>query len=570
MPQIDTLMSLNTFDQTMGVGVNSSSARISILLLPLLSILSLDNAAVLAATPVAASLNGSSIGPMTQFIDSKSNTWTLKGGVAYENGAKAGTTADIKTLLYYNGSIYQLNTQGGWYEWNGTSWPAISADPRVVSANNSDITSTSSIVDSDHNVWVISAAGVIYKNGVTAGETAKVVNLIYSGGKIYQKNSLGNFYVWNGSSWPASASPLGTGSSGGGIEPPAPAAAVSYTRLAWDSEFTSLDLIDTTNSQEQTNKDNQDFQWYTTCHFCKTSTPADALSIIPTANATSALHIDGAKAPGSGIYSALYTTKEKPYTVVGAQNQTGGPNRGFYFEVNAAMSQPTKGSSTWPTIALFQTFTDVITEWPGSASAAGSANASNKPIPAGDVYNDNLEIDLMELMPSNLTYENKTPQASFSLHDWYGVQNESSVYCPAKDTQQFCQSSAPYFFGKLYDGPNSTLLDGTQYSGASATLTSVSGSNDEVFNTFGVLVVPTIKDSNGAWSQGYIQFFFNGVPFDVKQTYTGLPTGSDLVPVNPTTTPWMWGVADLNKFSFVINSGGGAFMDVRWVRVWEQ
>jgi hypothetical protein len=56
--------------------------------------------------------------------------WTVASGVVYENGAKAGYTANVTLLLYYNGAIYQQNNAGGWWQWSGGTWAVLGGDPR--------------------------------------------------------------------------------------------------------------------------------------------------------------------------------------------------------------------------------------------------------------------------------------------------------------------------------------------------------------------------------------------------------------------------------------------------------
>ncbi|MFM0136262.1 hypothetical protein [Caballeronia grimmiae] len=64
------------------------------------------------------------------------------------------------------------------------------------SPDGTTIPSASSIVDKTGAVWTLSG-GVVYKNS-TAVSIANVVMLLWSGGKIYQKNNYSQFYVWSG------------------------------------------------------------------------------------------------------------------------------------------------------------------------------------------------------------------------------------------------------------------------------------------------------------------------------------------------------------------------------------
>lgn len=63
------------------------------------------------------------------------------------------------------------------------------------SADGTTIPSGTSIVDKTGAVWTVTGA-IVYKNK-TAVSIANVSMLLWSGGKIYQKNTSGQFYVWS-------------------------------------------------------------------------------------------------------------------------------------------------------------------------------------------------------------------------------------------------------------------------------------------------------------------------------------------------------------------------------------
>jgi hypothetical protein len=84
-----------------------------------------------AAVPGTASPDGTTIPSATQITDSSGNAWTVSGGVIYENGALAGYSNRVTLLLYDNNIIYQKNSAGGWWSWNGSKWVS-SSDPRNV------------------------------------------------------------------------------------------------------------------------------------------------------------------------------------------------------------------------------------------------------------------------------------------------------------------------------------------------------------------------------------------------------------------------------------------------------
>ena len=52
------------------------------------------------------------------------------GGVVYENGAKAGYSANVTSLVYEDGVIYQENSADDWWSWNGSGWVGTSTRNR--------------------------------------------------------------------------------------------------------------------------------------------------------------------------------------------------------------------------------------------------------------------------------------------------------------------------------------------------------------------------------------------------------------------------------------------------------
>lgn len=68
----------------------------------------------------------------SRIVDASGNGWYL----TYDrrvmlNGAAAGFTSQVVTLLYFNGTIYQSNVAGNWWSWNGSAWVSVSGDPRT-------------------------------------------------------------------------------------------------------------------------------------------------------------------------------------------------------------------------------------------------------------------------------------------------------------------------------------------------------------------------------------------------------------------------------------------------------
>jgi hypothetical protein len=162
-------------------------------------------ASIKDAAASTASPNGTTIPAATQIIDSGGNVWAVSGGVIYENGALAGYSNAVTLLLYDSNTIYQENSAGSWWSWNGSTWLA-TGDPREVpSLDGTTIPAATQITDGSGNVWIVSG-GVIYENGALAGYSNAVTLLLYDTSIIYQENSAGNWWSWNGSTWVAAAS----------------------------------------------------------------------------------------------------------------------------------------------------------------------------------------------------------------------------------------------------------------------------------------------------------------------------------------------------------------------------
>jgi Putative Ig domain len=159
-----------------------------------------------AGIPGTASPNGTTIPSATQITDSSGNVWTVSGGVIYENGALAGYSSGVTLLLYDKNTIYQENSAGGWWSWNGSTW-ASSSDPRkLASPEGTTIPSATQITDGSGNIWAVSA-GTVYENGALAGYSNGVTLLLYDDNTIYQENSAGGWWSWSGGTWISSTDP---------------------------------------------------------------------------------------------------------------------------------------------------------------------------------------------------------------------------------------------------------------------------------------------------------------------------------------------------------------------------
>jgi Glycosyl hydrolases family 16/CARDB len=335
------------------------------------------------------SLNGATITGTGALYDSGGNAWTLSGGVVYENGQKAAYSASVVELAYFNGRIYQENSWGGWWDWVNNTWAAATSPLTAVngacgaangttvgaapttnlcgagtasavsgagpwnwtcaggnggatascsaqktaaanapSANGATITGAGALYDSGLNKWTLSG-GVVYENGQTAAYSAGVVELAYVNGLIYQENSWGGWWDWNGSGWLYTQNPLGTNHVYVPID--------SSYNLIFDDEFngTSLDQSKWTPN------------WF----------GATASSITPPGTGVETAAYDPAQITVSGGYLHL-TAISNPITInganypyrTGAMNTNSGKFQFTYGYAEARIYVPAAGTqiANWP------------------------------------------------------------------------------------------------------------------------------------------------------------------------------------------------------------------------------
>jgi hypothetical protein len=102
-----------------------------------------DPATVVNVAKHPASVSGTAIPPSTSINDSSGAVWTVKSGVIYRAGQKAGSTMNVTLLLWYAGKIYQENVDNNWWVWQNSAWVA-STDPRPASTSGSAPASSTS------------------------------------------------------------------------------------------------------------------------------------------------------------------------------------------------------------------------------------------------------------------------------------------------------------------------------------------------------------------------------------------------------------------------------------------
>src|SRR4029077_1996935 len=117
-------------------------------------------------TTAATSAAGTSIPPGAQIVDASKSVWTVNAGVVYRDGVKAGFSANVVQLFWNGSAIYQQNSAGGWWSWDGTTWVDAS-DPTAsttttTSAAGSSIPPAAQLVDASGAVWTVNA-GVVYR-----------------------------------------------------------------------------------------------------------------------------------------------------------------------------------------------------------------------------------------------------------------------------------------------------------------------------------------------------------------------------------------------------------------------
>ena len=97
-----------------------------------------------------------------------------------------------------------------------------------VSAAGTAIPPASSIVDTNLHVWTV-VNGVVFEDDAAAGYSANVVLLYFDGNSVYQENAAGGWWMWTGSDWSATASPIP------GSAPPPPTVAAPLSLSCQDA-----------------------------------------------------------------------------------------------------------------------------------------------------------------------------------------------------------------------------------------------------------------------------------------------------------------------------------------------
>jgi beta-glucanase (GH16 family) len=180
--------------------------------------------------------------------DAAGHHWTLAlggdGGLIVDvDGAPAGYTDWVAQLVYVDDVVSHKNVSGQWYAWNGGGWRA-EPDPTGACSTSDNCTSLTgtngSLVDAMGNVWTLGNSGagdlIVDENGMAAGFTANVAQLVWVGQVISHENTSGGWYGWTGSGWSSEVNPTvacKSGGNGGGI---------AIANAVFFDDFNSLDV----------------------------------------------------------------------------------------------------------------------------------------------------------------------------------------------------------------------------------------------------------------------------------------------------------------------------------------
>ncbi len=175
-------------------------------------------------------------GSTAAITDASGNTWTITaGGQVAMNGTADTTTANVTELAYVNGEVWQENGSDLWWgktsptaAWSPAAGTATSPLPASTgskaSANDTVVKAgaAGTIVDASGNKWTITSAGQVAVNGTADTTTAKVIELAYVNGEVWQENASD---LWWGKTSPTAAWSPAAGTSTSPL--PAPTSSVA-------------------------------------------------------------------------------------------------------------------------------------------------------------------------------------------------------------------------------------------------------------------------------------------------------------------------------------------------------
>jgi hypothetical protein len=168
-------------------------------------------------------------------VDSKDQTWTIKGGQLYIGTTVVSSSANVTTGFWYKGILYQENSAGDWYEqplsntagtlvagappgWPPTPPPAAHA-PSTAGTYLPPAPAVAVIYDTAGTAWTLPAKlpGQIYRQAAGAAtasvvpSSANVEKLWWTGTELLQLNSAGQWWTQplDGSAGTSTTAPSG-------------------------------------------------------------------------------------------------------------------------------------------------------------------------------------------------------------------------------------------------------------------------------------------------------------------------------------------------------------------------
>jgi hypothetical protein len=304
------------------------------------------------------------------------------------------------------------------------------------------------------------------------------------------------------------------GFDGGLTLPTLPAAVIA----AGCTQNVFFDDFDDTHTIDMQDTRAPGFNWYRYSATESSSTPTANFGIVNDSG-VSALRFSTA---GGSLNGA---TRSTTYGAVGKSFHATGHSC-TYIEGRVAMGLVPTTAGTWPAFWALATkhMQNVQMPWPDPADVG---------------YEHYIELDIMELATRY------SDNARATIIDWYGDYNTKTTdcnmlhYCNTQDSQGL--------------GPN---VAGTYDSTEAA----------PVFHRFGALWIPSVAQSGQAtYTQGAMHWYYDGVELGVAPTWTGPPSTTVFVP----TAPWKYSLIDQIDMSLIMDTGGGAFMDVDYAAVWQ-